>query len=150
MARPGKPVFLLPLATAMASCAALSGGPAVIAEATGSTNFSLSRPAIYKAGEGLQLAGRACRLARSTLLSPPGVRLEHVSPAGEIVATAHAYLPPIFRRTDQRCSVYSLKVNWMIGEGDSVRTCFDRGQACPAKPAAAAVAPVSLAPTPRS
>lgn len=147
MAMRGGTAGLLTLASALASCAGLASAPAVTAEATGSTNFSLSRPAIYKAGEALLLAGRACRLARSTLLSPPRVRVEHVSAAGEIMQTAHAYLPAIFRRTDQRCSDYSLKVAWQVGEGESVRTCFDRGHACPAKPATAAVvSPAPVAP----
>ena len=147
MPMPGRLATLLPLVTALASCAALSGAPAVTAEATGSAYFSLSRPAIYKAGEGLLLAGRACRVARSTVLSPARVRVEHVSAAGEIVQSAHAFLPPIFRRADQRCADYSLKVAWQVGEGESVRACFDRGHACPAKPATAAVVPIA-APAP--
>lgn len=105
----------------------------IVSQAKGSAYFSLGAPAISKTDNGQLVAGRVCRLGRSTLLSPPGIRVEHRRAAGQLVATAHAYLPEIYLARDQNCADYAAKVTWTIAPGDIVRACFDRGSACPAQ-----------------
>lgn len=111
-----------------------TGGPAVktASEATGSANFSLTRPFVYAASGGVALAGRACRRARSTLLSPQHVRIEHISPEGAVLQATNAYLPSISRRSDEPCSNYAATVDWKVGPDETLRACFDRGRPCPA------------------
>jgi hypothetical protein len=101
----------------LTACASAGTSVQVTAEATGSPYFNLERPLVYKAGDGLALAGRVCRRARGTLLSPPRVRLEHVGVAGQVLDVAHAGVPEIYRRADQACSDYSARVGWSFVEG---------------------------------
>lgn len=103
-------------------------------EAVDSAYFSLSRPVVDRTIRGFRLVGRACRRGGSTLLSPQGVRLEHVSRAGGIVQVAGAYLPSLSHQADQACSSYSTQVDWELEDGDIVRACFDQGRPCPAPP----------------
>jgi hypothetical protein len=118
----------------------------VVTEASGSPYFSLGAPGVYKADGGLQLAGRVCRRSRSTLLSPSRVRLEHVPATGEITEIAHAGIAAIYANADQPCSDYTTRVTWQMGEGDSVRACFDHGRACPVDTPVKAVVTVPVAP----
>lgn len=126
----------------------------VESQATGSGAFSVSRPAVYKVKDRLALAGSVCRRARSTLLSPRAVRVEHVSATGAVLESGRAGLAAISRRADQACSHYSLIVDWKLADGEAVRACFDRGHPCPAKststtsPPAATVAPPAPNATP--
>ncbi len=123
----------------LAAC--VTGGPTVqvTTEAKGSDYFSLSAPGAYKDDAGLRLTGRVCRLRRSTLLSPPTIRVEHISASGEVINTARASAPVIYSRYDQACSSYSARVDWSLGDGETLRACFDHGRACPATAAVKAV-----------
>ena len=121
---------LLALAT-LAACSTTGDTVQVTSEAKGSDSFSLGTPGAYKEGSGLRLTGRVCRLARSTALSPPRIRIEHVAVSGYVTETAQASVPTIYRSTDQTCRTYSARVGWVLAEGDTVRACFDRGRACP-------------------
>ena len=129
--RPG-PASLIAVAACLAGCATPGSSVEVGSQASGSPYFNLSRPGVYKVQDGLQLAGRVCRRARTTLLSPPRVRLEHVAATGAVIEFAHAYIPAIYRHEDQACSGYSTRVGWQIADGETVRACFDRGRSCPA------------------
>jgi hypothetical protein len=104
----------------------------IVSEAKGSDFFSLGAPAMVKTDKGQHVGGRVCRLGRTTLLSPPRIRVEHLLAAGRVAEVAHAYVPSIYRATDQTCSDYGANVAWIMSEGDVVRACFDRGAACPA------------------
>jgi hypothetical protein len=107
-----------------------STGATVTTEATGTANFSLSEPALRQAGSGITISGSACRRARSTLLSPRSIRLEHVVAGEQVSQTARAFVQ-ISRELNRRCSQFSTKVAWVLADGDSVRACFDHGKACP-------------------
>ncbi|HZL00691.1 MAG TPA: hypothetical protein VFC47_12405 [Caulobacteraceae bacterium] len=133
---------LSPALACLVSCATPGSSVEVGSQATGSSYFTLSRPAVYKARVGLELAGRACRRARTTLLSPSRVRLEHVAANGEVAESARAYLPPLSRRADQACASYAARVTWRLGDGETVRACFDRGRPCPADSGPKAIVPV--------
>ena len=119
----------------------------VVSQASGTAYFSLGPPGAYAAGEGLLLAGRVCRRARNTRLSPGAVRLERVDPSGAVVAHVDALVPPIYRRADQACAAYSRTTSWKLAEGDSVRACFERGVPCPVAAETKAVVPVPAAST---
>ena len=131
--------------TCLAACATSESAAPITSQATGSSYFRLGAPGVYKAGDGLLLAGRVCRLGRTTLLSPPRVRLEHVSVNGEPLQATHASVAAIYESADQACSNYSARVSWRFAEGEAVRACFDRGRACPAD---AQVKTVTAAPVP--
>ncbi len=126
----------------VAGCGTVGDSVTVSSQASGSNYFSLSRPGVYKIASGLQLAGRVCRRSRTTQLSPPRVRLEHVSAAGDVVETSHASVGAIYRNADQPCSDYVARVTWQIADGETVRACFDRSHACPADPSVKAVVSV--------
>lgn len=127
-------------ALALAACAGLPAEPVrVTAEAKGSAFFSLGAPTISKTGAGQHLAGRVCRLGRSTLLSPPRIRVEHRAADGQLRDVAQAHIPEIYLARDQTCSDYAAKVAWSLAEGDVVRACFDRGLPCPAQAESKAV-----------
>ena len=115
-------------------CASQAGFQSVGSESWGSPSFTVSRPAVYKAGDGLELAGRVCRRARSTALSPPAVRLEHIGADGSVLGTAMTRVRAIQRSADQPCAPYATKVDWALGIGDRLRACLDRGRPCPAAP----------------
>ena len=112
-------------------------------QASGSAYFSVSRPYAYKSADGFRLTGRVCRRARTTGLSPPRVRLEHVGPEGGVLHIALARVGAIQRAGDQPCSTYLKQVDWMMATGDTVRACLDRGRACPAD---APAKPITVAP----
>ena len=133
----------LAFGAALAGCAGAGSSLVVNTEAAGSSYFSLGRPVAYKAGVGLELAGRVCRRARTTVLTPSRIRLEHVAAGGEVVGVAHAFLPQISRRADLPCSEYRAAVAWTLAEGDTIRACFDRGHACPGAPPARIAVPAS-------
>lgn len=147
MAISRKSLLALAMTLAAAGCAG-GGGPTarINAQSTGSAYFNLSRPGLYERAGGLQLVGRVCRRGRVTLLSPPRVRLEHVSAGGDVVDTARAAVAPIYGRVDQPCSNYALRVAWRVADGDSIRACFDHGRACPADPASKALVTVPVSP----
>jgi hypothetical protein len=130
------------------------GGGAALdlnANASGSSYFSLSRPSAYKAATGMVLAGRVCRRARTTVLSPPRVRLERVGLDGAVLETASATVGPIYRNGDQPCARYSRRLAWSMPAGESVRACFDRGGPCaPDAPTKSVPAPGALPPAPTS
>lgn len=135
----------------LSGCASIGGSSVqVVAQASDTAYFSLSRPAVYKAGEQLVLSGRVCRRARATLLSPSGVRLEHFTAAGLLTETAHAGVGPIYGRADQACSNYSIRLSWALADGDTINACFDRGRPCSTAPTvkAAVEAPAPLLPAP--
>ncbi|WCM25028.1 hypothetical protein NDN01_13115 [Sphingomonas sp. QA11] len=100
-------------------------------QASGSPYFSLGAPVAYKVENGMELAGRVCRRVRTTLLSPSGVRLEHIGVSGDRLQTAHASVGAIYRSADQACTRYVARVAWTMVDGEAVRACFDRGKACP-------------------
>jgi hypothetical protein len=118
----------------------------ILSEAKGSGYFSLGAPGMSKTATGQTLAGRVCRLAQSTLLSPPAIRIDHLDGAGRRLETAHAYVPEIYLARDQTCSDYAAKVAWTLSPGDKVRACFDRGAACPAQAQSKAVINAPAAP----
>ena len=117
----------------------------VVSQASGSPAFGLGPPGAYAAGDRLLLAGRVCRRARNTRLSPSTVRIERVDASGTVAGHVDAALPPIYRRADQACAPYSRIVSWRLAEGDSLRACFERGAACPATAETRAVVPVPAA-----
>ena len=145
-----KPVSRLSLVAVglLTGCAASGASVEIVSQASGSPYFSLDRPGAYKAGNGLRVAGRVCRRSRTTLLSPPLVRLEHLAATGEVIEIARAAIPVIYRRADQACSNYSAHVGWKVAEAETVRACFDRGKACPIAGEVKAVIPVTAAPAP--
>jgi hypothetical protein len=116
----------------LAGCASAGGTADVplMANASGSPYFSLSAPRAYKTRGGLELAGRVCRRARTTLLSPSRVRLEHVLADGSVGDVAHAYVGSILRNPDEACAGYYTRVSWTLGEGEQVRACFGHGRPC--------------------
>ena len=118
------------LMSVIAGCVGGEADVPLTANASGSPYFSLSAPRAYKVRNGLELAGRVCRRARTTLLSPSRVRLEHVVADGSVSDVAHAYVGAIFRNPDQACAGYFTRVTWTIGEGESVRACFSSGRPC--------------------
>ena len=129
------------LASCLAACAVSGSSVEVKSEASGSSYFSLGAPAVYAAPDGLRLVGRVCRRARTTLLSPPGVRLEHIGATGDVLDVAHAGLAAIYRNVDQACTHYATRVGWRVADGESVRACFDRGRPCaPDTPVKATIA----------
>lgn len=133
-------IFALVNLLVVAACANISReNVEVVTQAKGSNYFSLGAPAISKTDHGQLVAGRVCRLGRSTLLSPPAIRVEHLHATGQLVETARAYLPEIYLARDQNCSDYAAKARWAIAPGDIVRACFDRGAACPAQAESKAV-----------
>jgi hypothetical protein len=129
--RPFRSSLLAVAAAALSACAAAPQSVHIASEASASPYFSLGAPAAYKAQGGLQLAGRVCRRALTTSLSPARIRLEHVTTSGETTDVAHAAVPPIQRSSDQSCRTYAAKVAWQLADGDTVRACFDRGHPCP-------------------
>lgn len=141
--------------TAVISLLVLTGGCAdtqtleLSTQASGSAYFSLSRPYAYKSADGFQLSGRVCRRGRTTVLSPPRVRIEHVGADGVVSQVTSARVGPIYRASDQACSTYVRRVDWTMAGGDTVRACFDRGKACPSDAPAKAitVAPPTPGPT---
>jgi len=130
----------------LAGCATVGDSVTVGSQASGSPYFYLSRPGVYKLATGLQLMGRVCRRSRATQLSPPRVRLEHVSATGDVVEISHASVGAIYRNADQPCSDYSARVGWQIADGETIRACFDHGRACPTDPAVKAVVAVPVTP----
>ncbi len=126
---------LLAAALLLTGCASDAGVQGFGSESWGSPAFTVSRPAVYKAGDRLALAGRVCRRARSTALSPPAVRLEHIGADGAVLGTALTRVRAIQRSADQPCAPYATKVDWTLGTGDRLRACLDRGRPCPAGPA---------------
>jgi hypothetical protein len=133
----------------LTACANAESWMNVTTESTGSPYFSLGRPGVYKDTSGLELAGRVCRLARSTLLSPPRVRLEHLGAAtADVIEHTETHVAAIYRGADQACSDYATHVTWTLGNGDTVRACFDGGRACPRDPDAKAVVAVPAPSTP--
>lgn len=146
MGRPSL-IALLLLATGLSGCATAGTWTGVTSDSSGSSYFSVGRPGVYKVDGGLQVTGRVCRRARTTVLSPPGVRLEHLGANGEVVESTHASVRSISRRADQACSPYGARVGWTLGEGDAIRACLDRGHACPTNAPAKAVATIPTAPT---
>lgn len=146
---PLKPALVATLACLTAflgGCASPGTSVQVVTQASSSSFFTLGPPGVYKSGDALQLAGRVCRRARSTLLSPSRVRLEHVGATGAILDIAHARVAAIYANADQACTDYSTRVRWQIAESESVRACFDRARACPDDTSAKAVVNVPLAP----
>src|ERR1700744_169703 len=111
------------VATALACLAGLAGCVSsaasfqVISQASGSSYFSLAPPGVYTSGDHLQVTGRACRRARTTLLSPSRIRLEEVTSDGAILNTAVAHLAAIYANADQPCSDYSVRVSWPLAPG---------------------------------
>ena len=130
---------ILGVAACLVGCASSGSSVEVSSQASGSAYFSLSRPGVYKVRDGLEIAGRVCRRARTTLLSPPRVRLEHLATDGATLDVAHAGVAAIYRNPENACTDYAARVAWTIADGESVRACLDRGRPCPADPAMKAV-----------
>jgi hypothetical protein len=130
------------------ACAAPGSPMDVPYQATGSSYFSLGRPGAYKVQGGLELTGRVCRRARTTLLSPSRVRIEHIAAGGDVVEAAHASVPVIYGRADVACAHYAVRVDWKLADGEALRACFDRGRSCRTDPAAktAAAPPAAKGP----
>lgn len=117
---------------AAGACASVSSPSAdVVSEAQGSAYFSLGAPTLSKTSTGQHVAGRVCRIGRTTILSPPAIRVEHRGADDALRDVAQAYVREIYLARDQTCSDYSAKVAWTLAPGDIVRACFDRGAACP-------------------
>jgi hypothetical protein len=140
--------LLISIGAVLTGCATATDAVHITSEASASPYFSIGAPAAYKAPGGLELAGRVCRRSRSTSLSPPRVRLEHLTAMGEIADVAHAGVPAIQRSSDQACRTYATKVSWQLADGDTVRACFDRGRACPTSTVKALIAAPAAASTP--
>ena len=136
------------VAAGLAACATSGATVDVISQATSSPYFSLSSPSVYGVKDGAILAGRVCRRGRATLLSPPRVRLEHISATDQVMQTAYAYIPSIHRNIDEACTHYSSRVAWQFAPGEKVRACFERGRGCRLPPTTTAVTPVAAPPTP--
>lgn len=137
---PSLRIFFPAIFFSITACASVSRESVeVVTQARGSNYFSLGAPAISKTDHGQLVAGRVCRLGRSTLLSPPAIRVEQRRASGQLVETAHAYVPEIYLARDQNCSDYAAKVSWTIAPGDIIRACFDHGAACPAQAESKAV-----------
>jgi hypothetical protein len=126
----------------MSACATPGASVQVTSQASGSPYFSLGAPGVYKVDGGLRLAGRVCRRARTTLLSPSRIRLEHVAASGEVADVARASVAAIYRNADQACSSYAVRVAWQIADGEALRACFDRGRPCPSNSPNKALIPV--------
>ncbi len=122
------------------------GGVLLQSQATGSPYFSLSAPGVTPVGDRLLLQGRVCRRGRATLLSPRRVRIEHITVGATTAGIAQAYVPVIYRSADQNCVHYSTRVDWRMAEGETLRTCFDKGGPCPID---AQTKAVIAAPSPR-
>ena len=137
-------------AMCVASCATGPTSVQVSAQAEGSTYFRLAPPAVYKAGSGLELAGRVCRRAHTTLLSPREVRIEHLSASGALLDVTLARVAPIHPGADQSCANYASRtVDWKLAEDDLIRACFARNHACPVSaPKTLIQVPVVPAPPP--
>jgi hypothetical protein len=119
--------------------------------ASGSPYFTLSPPMAYKNRTGLLLTGRVCRRARTTMLSPQRVRLEHLKADGHPIEVTSANVETIPRNADQACTRYGRKVGWTIAADETIRACFDHGKACPANaPAKTMTAPDALPVAPPS
>jgi hypothetical protein len=136
------PMQIVASCVALAACAAPSSSVQVVSEASSSPYFSLGAPGVYKAGEALRLVGRVCRRARTTLLTPYRVRVEHVSSTGAVIDISHAGVPAIYKYADQPCATYTARVAWTLSTGDTLRACFDRGRPCPVNAPAKAVVAV--------
>lgn len=121
-------------ALGVASCVSPYAPVDMRSEAVGSANFSLSRPTVYRLPGGVEIEGRACRVAGSTRLSPARVRLEHVRDGEDTLEIAHADIPPIYLRGGDACANFVVRVDWRIEAGDGVRACFDRGRPCSTQP----------------
>ena len=124
--------FLTPaLALGLAACATSGNEVRIVSQAHGSDFFSLGAPGVYKASKGLHVGGRVCRMGRSTVFSPRTIRIEHLDNGGRLLDTTYAASPAINRTFDEACRSYSTRVTWTLGEGDTLRACFDHGRACP-------------------
>jgi len=142
-------ISLLAASFVFAGCSMDASTISLPSKASGSSFFSLGRPIAYKIGTGFQLTGRVCRRSRTTLLSPPRVRLEHVTSDGVARDVTTAAVGAIYRSSDQACSSYSRHVEWAMAAGESVRACFDRGAPCPTgAPEKAVTASTVKPPTP--
>lgn len=115
----------------VAAAPAPASPPAVVSQARGSDFFSLGAPAVAKSGDELRLAGRICRLRRSTLLTPREIRIEHLSADGRMLDTVDASAPLINRSWDEACRSYSRRVPWTLAQGDMIVACFEHGRRCP-------------------
>jgi hypothetical protein len=124
-------LLLSALALGLAACATSADKVRIVTQAHGSDFFSLGAPGAYRAGGKLRVGGRVCRLRRSTLLSPQAIRIEHLNSGAKLLDTAFAGSPIINRTFDEACRTYSTQVTWTLGEGDTLRACFDHGHACP-------------------
>ena len=142
------PRSLAGVALLLTSCATAGSSVEVSSQGSGSPYFSLGRPSVYRQGEGLRLVGRVCRRGRTTLLSPPRVRLERVASTGDVVDVARAGVPAIYGRSDQACTSNLTTLNWRFASGESVRACFDRGRSCSGDPGAKVAAPTPAPPPP--
>ena len=121
----------------LAAVACASSPPLLPANAIakGSAIFELGKPLFFIRPTGAFVEGRACRRRLSTLLSPEHVRLEDISPAGEVRHVADAYLPLLSVKFTERCEHYHAAVNWRPLPGDTIWVCFERGRGCRYHPA---------------
>lgn len=127
------PRISLALTLLMTACATPSTEVLVEASSSGSSAFTLSPPRAYPVKGGTLFFGTACRRSRSIGLTPPRVRLDLFDAGGAVLQSAKAYLPPIGREADQRCSHYRTQVSWTVAPLETVRACFDRGRVCPVR-----------------
>ena len=113
-----------------AACGISERALAANAQAFGSANFHLSRPAVYVRADGVVVTGVVCRRNQTTLLSPEYVRIESIGSAGEILDVSRVYSPTISVKADQPCERYSTHVIWGISKTKNIRVCLNRNQAC--------------------
>jgi hypothetical protein len=115
----------------LASCGTPEVGETINAQAHGTIYFELGKPAIYVDPVGYRVVGSACRSGQTGLMSPEYVRIEHLSPTGEVIEHVRADLPEMLLRSYQRCSRYSATVAWKFQPDETVNVCFERGRSCP-------------------
>lgn len=125
-----KPWPLLLIAASVPAWAEVPAPQAVSSDASGSAYFRLGPPGVYKAGPGIRLIGQVCRRNRSTQLSPYRVRIERLSPGGDVIGVASARVPAIYNYGDRACATYSASADWTLAPGEALRACFDRARPC--------------------
>lgn len=92
--------------------------------------FRLEPPGVTRDGEALRFRGFLCR--KSVAMSPSRVRLERLSPGGQVLGAATGRVSGLSGR-GHRCTVYTVTAPWRLEPGDRVRACAQRGDGpCPA------------------
>ena len=89
-----------------------------------STNFMFLQSRVRADGDTAHIAGRVCRRANRSVISPTRVEIDHLSATGDVIDTGYAYLPRLSQREDQRCGGFSAKLKTPPQPGDVVWLCL--------------------------